>query len=59
MSDSDKIIKAFQDAGKPLRPGEISEKTGIDNKELTKILKGMKEEGKIYSPKKCFYDIQR
>ncbi len=59
MSDSDKIIKAFQDAGKPLRPGEIAEKTGIDNKELTKILKGMKEEGKIYSPKKCFYDIQR
>jgi Mn-dependent DtxR family transcriptional regulator len=43
-------------AGKPVRPGEIAESLGMDSKELTKIINELKKEGKIISPKRCFYE---
>ncbi len=57
MGLKEKVLKAMEDCGKPVRPGEIAEITGIDKKELTKIFKALKEEGKIISPKRCFYSL--
>ena len=42
-------------AGKPLRPGEIAELSGLPKDEVSKILKILKKEGKVDSPKRCFY----
>ncbi len=42
-----------------MRPGEITDKTGIDSKEVSKLIKELKTEEKIYSPKRCFYDIKK
>jgi DNA-binding Lrp family transcriptional regulator len=54
-----KVLEAFKKAGKPLRPGDVAEMTGIDKKEVSKIIKKLKEEGKITSPKRCFYALAK
>jgi predicted transcriptional regulator len=51
------VLKAFEAAGEAVRPGDIAEKTGADKKAIDKAIKELKEEGKIYSPKRCFYEI--
>lgn len=58
MSDKNaQILEAFQKTGKPMRPGEIAEITGIDKDEVSKLLKKMKTSGEIISPKRCFYGL--
>ncbi len=49
------ILEAMKKAGKPLRPGDIAKLTGIDKEEVSKLIKELKKEGKITSPKRCFY----
>lgn len=39
----------------PRRPGEIAEMTGIDKAEVSKVLKKLKAEEKVFAPKRCFY----
>ncbi|ABB37686.1 hypothetical protein Dde_0885 [Oleidesulfovibrio alaskensis G20] len=51
----DKVLKAMQEAGKPVRPGEVAEKLGVDSKEVSKAIKNLKDSGKIHSPKRCYY----
>ena len=57
MDTKEAIIKALQDSGKPMRPGEIAEAAGIEKEEISKGIKELKKEEKIYSPKRCFYGI--
>ncbi|MFX1566420.1 MAG: MarR family transcriptional regulator [Promethearchaeota archaeon] len=45
----------MKEAGKPLRPGEIAELTGLDKDVVSKAIKSLKKEGKVDSPKRCFY----
>jgi DNA-binding MarR family transcriptional regulator len=52
------VLKALKKAGKPVRPGELVEATGIDKKEMSKIIKKLVEEEKVHSPKRCFYDLK-
>jgi biotin operon repressor len=59
MEPKEKIIKAFEDAGKPMRPGEVAEMAGIDKKDAEKAIKKLKDEGVLFSPKRCFYDLQK
>ena len=54
-----KIIETLQTAGKALKSGEIAELSGIDKQEVDKAIKLLKSENRIYSPKRCFYDIQK
>lgn len=57
MDDSAKIISVMKKAKEPMRPGDIAEKSGMDAKEVTKILGSLKKEGKVISPKRCFYSL--
>ena len=41
--------------GKPMRPGDIAKKTKMDKDEVSKIIDKLKKEGKVSSPKRCFY----
>ena len=38
---------------------EIAEKLGADKKEIDKIIKKLKQEWKIISPKRCYYTIAK
>lgn len=49
------VFKAIEEAGKPVKGGEIAESTGIDKKEIDKAIKKLVTEGKINSPQRCFY----
>ncbi len=53
---AEKVLAAMQTAGKPLRAGEIAEAAGMDKKEVDKAMKVLKAEGKIVSPKRCFWE---
>ena len=57
MDNKENVLNAMKKAGKPVRPGEIADITGIDKNDLTKIFKDLKNEGKIISPKRCFYSL--
>ncbi|GAB4296293.1 MAG: MarR family transcriptional regulator [Marinilabiliales bacterium] len=55
MDNKEKVLKAMKDAGKPLKAGEIAEVAGLDKKVVDKVMKSLKEEGKIESPKRCYW----
>ncbi len=55
----DIVIKTLKAAKKPLRPGEIAELAGINKNDIEKAISELKKEDKIYSPKRCFYDIKK
>ncbi len=55
METKDLVFKAIEDAGRPVKGGEIAEATGIDKKEIDKAIKKLVTEGKINSPIRCFY----
>jgi Mn-dependent DtxR family transcriptional regulator len=54
-----KIIKVMNEAGKPLKSGEIAELAGVDKKEVDKAIKKLKVEEKIFSPKRCYYEVKK
>lgn len=52
---SEVIIDTLKKAGEPLKTAQIAEKSGLDAKEVGKLIKTLKVEGKITSPKNCYY----
>ncbi len=58
MTDKDKVLDAFKNSDKPLRPGDITKTIGIESKEVSKIIKELREEGKVHSPKRCYYALK-
>ncbi len=57
MNGTEKILAVLKNSNEPMRPGDIAEKSGLDRKEVTKMLGDMKKEGKIISPERCFYSL--
>lgn len=56
MSDAETIIlDTMKKEGKPMRPGDIAAKASVEKKEVSKIINKLKKEGKVMSPKRCFY----
>ncbi len=53
----DKVLDAMKKAGKPVRPGDIAKILGVDSKEVSKAIKVLREEGKVISPKRCYYSV--
>jgi len=51
-----KVLKAMQEAGKPVRPGDVAKTLGVDSKEVSKAIKALKDGGLVISPKRCFYE---
>jgi DNA-binding Lrp family transcriptional regulator len=57
MADkTETILAAMKKAGKSMRPGEIAGATGIDQKEVSKTIDALKKEGKVSSPKRCYWE---
>ncbi len=56
MKTTQKVLDAMKKAGKALKAGEIAEISGLDKKEVDKAMKALKEEEKIVSPKRCFWE---
>lgn len=54
-----KVIDIFEKSEKPLKAGEVVSLSGIDKIDVDKVIKELKAEDIIYSPKRCFYEIRR
>ena len=53
---AEKVLQAMKEAGKALKAGEIASATGLDKTEVDKAMKVLKAEGKIVSPKVCYWE---
>jgi len=51
-----KVLNAMKKAGKPVRPGEVAKAIGEDSKQVSKVISELKKQGKIVSPKRCYYE---
>ena len=58
MSEKEKVLNMFKSSENPLRPGDIAKETGIESKEVSKFIKELREEGIVYSPKRCYYALK-
>jgi len=50
-----KVLEAMKKAGKPVKAGEVAEMIGEDSKDVSRIIKSLKDNGKVISPKRCYY----
>ncbi|NDV26583.1 HTH domain-containing protein [Desulfovibrio sp. JC010] len=51
-----KVLEAMKEAGKPVRPGDIAKALGVESKDVSKAIKALREDGKVHSPKRCYYE---
>ncbi len=58
MEPRDAVLKALKETEKPLKAGEIAEKTGLDKKLVDKAMKVLKTEELIVSPKRCYWEAK-
>lgn len=56
MSSAENVLKVLKTSPVALKAGEISEKSGIDKKEVDKVIKKLMADGLVASPKRCFYE---
>jgi len=54
----EKIIEVLSKSTKPLKTKEITELSDVDAKEVGRIIKVLKAENLIGSPKRCFYELK-
>ncbi len=60
MSDvENKILSAIEKVGKPVKAGEVAELTGLAKDEVAKVMAGLKKQGKVESPKACYYQVKK
>lgn len=58
LEDKERIVlEVMENAGKPVRPGDIAKVTGLESKEVSKLIKSLKKKGKVISPKRCYYAL--
>ncbi len=55
MEATEQVLEVMKKAGQPLNAGKIAELSGLDRKEVDKAMKKLNVEGKIVSPKRCYW----
>jgi DNA-binding IscR family transcriptional regulator len=58
MDNTQKVIDAFKKSNEPLNATAIAKITGLDKKEVDKIMEKLKKEGIIISPKRCYWTLK-
>lgn len=53
----EQVYAVLAASDKPLKATQIVEMTGLERAEVDKAFKELKKEGKIESPKPCFYSV--
>ena len=55
MDTTDQVLAVMRDQGEPLNAGKITELSGLDRKDVDKAMTKLKKEGRIISPKRCYW----
>ena len=58
MEASEVILSTLRKSGNAMKSGEIAEAAGIDKAEVDKMIKKLKKEDKITSPRNCYYELK-
>ena len=58
METKELVINTLKESEKPLKSAEIAALAGIEKTEVDKVLKVLKKEEKVISPKVCYYFLQ-
>ena len=58
MDNKEKVIKAFKDSEEPLNATKVSQISGVEKKEVDKIMKELKKDETIISPKRCYWALK-
>ena len=58
MDNKEKVIKAFKESEEPLNATKVSEISGVEKKEVDKIMKDLKKEEILISPKRCYWALK-
>jgi hypothetical protein len=58
MDNKQLVLNTLIEAGKPLKSGEISDFSGLAKIDVDKAMIDLKTEGKIFSPKRCFWQAK-
>ena len=52
----EQILKAMREFGAPVNAGKVAEITGLDRKDVDKVIAELKKEGAIVSPVRCKWE---
>jgi len=55
MEPVELVFKTLTEASDPLSAGQIEKLSGLERKAVDKAMKTLKDEGKIVSPKRCYW----
>jgi Mn-dependent DtxR family transcriptional regulator len=50
-----KVLDAMRKAGKPVRPGDVAKMINEESKTVSNVISTLKKQGKVISPKRCYY----
>ena len=53
-----KVLNAMKKAGQPVRPGDVAKMIAAESKDVSKVISALKKEGKVISPKRCYYSLK-
>ena len=51
----EKVYEAMKKIGKPIKPADLVSETGMSKDQISKAIKELKLKGRVYSPKRCYY----
>lgn len=55
MGDAETVLEAMAKAGVPVNAGAVVELSGLDRKAVDKAMAQLKKDGRIESPKRCYW----
>ncbi|MEQ8201848.1 MAG: MarR family transcriptional regulator [Syntrophomonadaceae bacterium] len=58
MDNESKVLAVFKKEARPLNAKDITDLTGLDKKEVDKIIKKLKTSDQLESPKRCYYQAK-
>jgi len=58
MDNKEKVIKAFKESDEPLNATKVAEISGVPKKDVDKIMKDLKKDKIIISPKRCYWALK-
>lgn len=59
MENQQKIEAFFQSSPTAVSAGQVAEATGVDRKEVDKVMAKLKKSGQIESPKVCYWQWKK
>lgn len=58
MENKELVLKTLKESSEPLKSKDIADKSGLSKEEVDKVLKELKKEELVDSPKRCFYSAK-